>query len=607
MTTATPTMPSTIRDDDAGFTLIEVIVALVIMAIVATAALYFFVGGTRSVTNQQRSQNAVAVANDAMERAYGVQAKSVGTTDVSGLVAGRTQAAVDAAWAVASAAGVEALDQTYPVWDTSIPTTAPASGQAVATSSTVTHSKIPYTTTTIIGACYRPTATTTAPCEKVAGQANNPTTVPVGTTRVMRVLVLVTWPSVGGTCPADTCTYQVSSLIDPSSDLKWNNTTRPVAVDDVVSTDVNTPVLVQVLTNDVIGPVTMNPVFLLTPVDGAPTLTNVGDGTVRFTPQTNVSGTVRFTYQLKDGAGRQSNSAQVSVNIKPKAVADTASTSKDAPILIPVLANDQGSPGAITIDSAPTKGTASVESGGIRFNPNGQTGTSTFSYHYSNALMAGGQVDSNTVTVTVTISAFAAPVANDVTMTLVAANTDLPLDMTVTGNAPGYVYDVQNPSVGSGTLKIGGVAFNATSNRAGTDLAYRPGGNLIGTYTFKYRTQSPDGAWSGTVYPTATLKVVPSVQDLSYNVSASTNQKSVVTDIKVSDTTLPNSFSGGSAAVTFTVTSPSCGSLGTPSAGVVKFTSPKSKGTCTFTYTVTGTGSNASLASRVATVSVKVN
>ena len=46
---------------DEGFTMIEVVVSLAVLALVATSGLYFFINGTRNVTEAQRTQNAVSV------------------------------------------------------------------------------------------------------------------------------------------------------------------------------------------------------------------------------------------------------------------------------------------------------------------------------------------------------------------------------------------------------------------------------------------------------------------------------------------------------------------------------------------------------------------
>ncbi|NEC92980.1 prepilin-type N-terminal cleavage/methylation domain-containing protein, partial [Streptomyces sp. SID12501] len=143
------------RVPDEGFSLVEVVAALAVVGIVAAAALYFFVNGTRSVTHQSRSQSAVTVATEAMEDAFAVSAKPVtkGGTTFSGLLLDRPQAAVTAAWSSAQAAGLDGLDQTYPAWDAN-----PTAGKAPAVpiERTTRLGGVEYTSTILIGTFYRP-------------------------------------------------------------------------------------------------------------------------------------------------------------------------------------------------------------------------------------------------------------------------------------------------------------------------------------------------------------------------------------------------------------------------------------------------------------------
>ena len=211
-------------------------VALAIIAIVASASLAFFVQGTRSVTTQQRQQNAVAVANHAMEVAYS-RVATASDTGTSGLVVGRTEGRGQGRLErrrqrrrrrpVRRLPGLgrrhDARHREVGTEDDEVPLT-----------DTVTESRIKYTVTTLIGSCYRVKVTPAAPCTKTGGDAAG---VPLaGYARIMRSVVVVTWADVAGTC-GGICRYDISALIDPNTDLEWNNTTRLLAADDSVAVD----------------------------------------------------------------------------------------------------------------------------------------------------------------------------------------------------------------------------------------------------------------------------------------------------------------------------------------------------------------------------------
>ena len=106
--------------DEGGFTLVEVVVALFLLGIVAAAGLTFFFRGMQNTSHLQRSQTAVAVANEAMEKVRSVTPRITDTvTSTSGLLIGRTQTAVQAAWATAAASDTA---QSNAVWDTAATT-----------------------------------------------------------------------------------------------------------------------------------------------------------------------------------------------------------------------------------------------------------------------------------------------------------------------------------------------------------------------------------------------------------------------------------------------------------------------------------------------------
>src|SRR5665647_3226099 len=221
---------------DDGFSLVEVIAALVILGMVATAAAYFFISGTRTSTHLQRTQNAVAVANEAMEMAFAVEPRdSLAVTGLTNLAVGRTKAEVDAAWAAAAAVGADGLDQTYAVWDsTATATTADALPQTLDR----TYSGQKYHVTLLVGTCFRyaNNTGTDEDCAKLPGFSADPGDNPAGVinqvARMLRVIALVTWDAKLGECPGDVCFYQLSGLIDRNQDIRSDSSLSPVAVDD---------------------------------------------------------------------------------------------------------------------------------------------------------------------------------------------------------------------------------------------------------------------------------------------------------------------------------------------------------------------------------------
>jgi len=200
--------------DTEGMTLVEVVVAVSIMGIVATAAVAFIMTSIISSATHQRGQIAITIANQAMENASAQSAATNPITSVSYLLEGRFQHTVQAAWA--ANAGIPGELTTYPGWD---PTATASVVPALPVTSTVTRSGTDYLTTTLIGTCYQPM--TGGDCSVLAGVVNNPTTAPADFTALLRVIVIVSWTA-GANCQPTACTYQTASLVDPHPDLQWN-------------------------------------------------------------------------------------------------------------------------------------------------------------------------------------------------------------------------------------------------------------------------------------------------------------------------------------------------------------------------------------------------
>ncbi len=571
------------RRTDDGFTLVEVVVAISLVGVIAAAALYFFVSGTRSVTHQSRTQSAVTVATESMEDAFAVSPKPVikGAHTFSGLLLDRREADVTAAWT--AAAGLDGLDQSYPAWDP-----APTAGAqpAVPITRTTRLDGIEYSSTILVGTCYRPTGSASPQdCTVLPGVPTPPATTPANMAQLLRVMVMVTWPDAAGSCgTAGVCSYQAQSLVDPSEDIVWNNTTRPMAVDDVATVEVGQSVDIAVLLNDILGPVSSNPVVNVT----VPTFGTVANapttGQLRYTAPPNRSGLATFTYQLRDRAGHMSDPATVSVTVTGRAVDDHATAIRNQVTTIDVLPNDQGSPVSVEIDVAPTGATATPSPDGRTVSFRAPTmGTYTFRYHFND-----GTSDSTQALVTVVVTNYPAPLVGDFTATVPATMVAGALDLDMlanTGNPPGYLYEVVSMSIGQGRLKVDGPSgvrdVNIGTYKRGTSLLYEAQPNTLGTFTFQYRVFDPEGG-QGSAVKTVTLRIVPVAVDFTVEVRRNAEAR---IDLKRVAGIAPQNFNGTVQLLDGAF--PSC--VRDPGGqeyhnGVVKVRATSTTGSCTMTY-----------------------
>lgn len=148
----------------------------------------------------------------------------------------------------------------------------------------------------------------------------------------------------------------------------------PFGGDDEATTNEDTAVTVPVLSNDFDPdghPLTV--VSVTQPAHGS---ASVVAGGVEYTPAQDYWGTDSFTYVVDDGNGG-SDTVAVSmtvapVNDPPVASDDASSTSEDAAVTVPVLANDLDADGdLLSVQSVtqPLHGSAVVVSGGVKYTP----------------------------------------------------------------------------------------------------------------------------------------------------------------------------------------------------------------------------------------------
>lgn len=469
--------------DDLGFTLIEVVVALVLLTMVTVAVATLFMQSVRHSTSLDRRQAAVAVAGQSMELA-----RSIPPTK---LVSGRTQAVVDTQWSAVTAD----LSQTDKAYD------AAATGSSTPTlplSATTDVAGVTYTAQRIVGTCWRPSSG--GACVKAASKA-------ASSQLMYRVIVQVTWSEGTGTaCSGSTCHYELASLVDATADPTFNvNATNatwpgpPVLNTLTASTSMNTPVTV-----DLAGAVVTAGTPLIASVGGptqgatASVLPNTTQVTV--TPANGFwSGSdIQLSFTLTDPYS-QSTSSTLTVHVTPPAApaaaAGNVSTGMDTPVTVDLAGFVSGGSGTLTYSrGAPTSGSVSAVSGTtVTFTPaSGWYGTASFSYTVSDTY---GQSSSNTVTVTVPNPCGAVPtavqdgtngspfltVANWSTTTVdVLANDTLPGSCGT--NTVSIVSATSDSDSGSASIVGGAVRFTAR----GTD----------GTVYFTYRITNSLGASS---------------------------------------------------------------------------------------------------------------
>lgn len=202
------------HDRDAGFSLVEVVIAIFVISILATAGLSFFLNGSRLALSEQRRELAITVANDVMEDVRGESFSQGPAAGAAGLYAGRSQSATLAVWARNSTAG--GVDETYPLWDTAATA---GSTPTVPITRTVALSGTEFTVESLYGSCYQPLAG--GDCVRLPGQNSPPATTPAGYSSLTRIVVVVSWTAGEGCETAGACTYAASTLFDSTLDLTW--------------------------------------------------------------------------------------------------------------------------------------------------------------------------------------------------------------------------------------------------------------------------------------------------------------------------------------------------------------------------------------------------
>lgn len=288
--------------------LVEVVIAMVLMSILMTTSAAVFIRGAGNGAGLQRRQAAVTLAQQSIEATRAVTT----TPDAQGcvkLLQGRTKAVVDAQWAAAPGTVTSVTDEAWAPDGCGGSVIIPLQGLVGAVGA-VTDPVVlggqAYTVTTYIGTCALAWGQGGSTCGPDTGAPN---TVPV-----YRVVVRVTWSGVG--CTAQTCAYTASTLLDGSPDPVFNvrSAAAPVAAPDAVCLPSGGPGTIDVVANDS-GSLGRTPVTIVSPPARGTLSPAIGSGIGGYTPNGGATGTDTFTYQLTDVNGVSSGTATVTITI----------------------------------------------------------------------------------------------------------------------------------------------------------------------------------------------------------------------------------------------------------------------------------------------------
>ncbi|WP_413166582.1 Ig-like domain-containing protein [Capilliphycus salinus ALCB114379] len=302
---------------------------------------------------------------------------------------------------------------------------------------------------------------------------------------------------------------------------------RPEAVDDSATTERDTNVSINVLTNDVDpdgDPLTIENFDEISANGGTVTASQDGQSLV-YTPVAGFIGIDTFTYQVSDGTN--TDIATVTVTVEPANPDNQPPTATDENVntpfatavtfnLVDNLSDPDGNLDINTIDLDPTtpeinrqvtlpQGTLTVNNQGqVTFTPvGGFSGVVSAPYTVADDL--GATSEPANISITVNPDSNQPPTAEDVeTSSILNSSAPIPLPLS-TGNFsdPDGIVELINfslPNPGQGTLLLDGVAVTdpIRVQRLTPDqldnLSFRPNSQFAGNATFTYNVTDSDGA-----------------------------------------------------------------------------------------------------------------
>ncbi len=183
------------RDRDSGFTLVELVVALLLFSIVSLAFAFAMTGGARASNDGRLHQVAVTLADSELDAIRAIIPQSA-APPASDILAGRQKGNATSTPPGVSLAGMTEYDV--------------ANGTpAVPLSTSTTVDNAVFTTYAYLGLCYLRTSDGSTTCT-TSTDSNAP---------MVRAVVAVTWPS--AVCASGKCSYATSTIISTAPDPQF--------------------------------------------------------------------------------------------------------------------------------------------------------------------------------------------------------------------------------------------------------------------------------------------------------------------------------------------------------------------------------------------------
>jgi hypothetical protein len=245
----------------------------------------------------------------------------------------------------------------------------------------------------------------------------------------------------------------------------------PTASNQNLTVPFNTPTSLTLSYSDPDGPGPYTFTIVSPPTNG--TLSGTGQ-TRTYAPNPGYSGPDSFTWKVNDGLS-DSNIATVTITVQaatnnpPVANDQSFSTPQNTPVAMSLSYTDPDGPGpyAVTIVSPPANGTLTGANNDRTYTPNaGFAGTDTFTWKVNDGL-----ADSNTATVTITVTSSGTPPAAPSNLTA-AAVSSTQINLSWRDNSTSETgFKVERATGAGGTLSVTLSAYNGTNTAPTVEAA----------------------------------------------------------------------------------------------------------------------------------------